>query len=79
MVYSGKKQGKANEKDVKKVKVDADLPVANIKASAGKGSKKSLDAEEKETEDIKNVEQRVRPLSLYTYTHHFDTKLVLTQ
>ncbi|XP_071697927.1 uncharacterized protein [Rutidosis leptorrhynchoides] len=55
---SGKKQGKTNEKDAKKVKVDAEVKIENNKASAGKGSKKSIDAEKKETEDIKKVEQR---------------------
>lgn len=63
LVCSGKKQEKTSEKDVKKSKVDTDSTTASIKVSNGKGSKKSTDVEKKETNDIANIEQRVRPLS----------------
>ncbi|XP_024987112.1 DDT domain-containing protein DDB_G0282237 isoform X2 [Cynara cardunculus var. scolymus] len=55
---SGKKQGKTSEKDVKTPKIDAEPTIASIKASTGKGSKKLMDVEKKETEDKTNIEQR---------------------
>lgn len=50
---SGKKQVKSSEKDVKKSKVDKEPILSN-----GKGSKKSMDVEKKETNDTTNIEQR---------------------
>lgn len=50
---SGKKQVKSSEKDVKKSKVDKEPILSN-----GKGSKKSMDVDKKETNDSTNIEQR---------------------
>lgn len=50
---SGKKQVKSSEKDLKKSKVDKEPAILN-----GKGLKKSIDVEKKETHDETVIEQR---------------------
>ncbi|KAK1439538.1 hypothetical protein QVD17_05358 [Tagetes erecta] len=52
---SGKKLGKASEKDANKVKVDT---VASIKDPIAKGSKKLMDVDKNKADDTANVEQR---------------------
>ncbi|GJZ83818.1 DDT domain-containing protein, partial [Tanacetum coccineum] len=55
---SGKKQSKTSEKDVKNVKGDTEVTIASMKASNGKGSKKAVDVEKKETGVKINTEQK---------------------
>ncbi|KAL4590430.1 hypothetical protein LXL04_003359 [Taraxacum kok-saghyz] len=55
---SGKKQGKSTEKDVKKSKADKEETLTTFNVSNGKGSKKLMDVEKKETNDTTNIEQR---------------------
>nr|XP_043638547.1 DDT domain-containing protein DDB_G0282237 [Erigeron canadensis] len=52
------KEVKKSEKDAKRVNLDTELTIASIKASVGKGSKKSTDVEKKEADDETNIAQR---------------------